>query len=198
MNSLLTPLSEPNEDKKILCLCKCGNLAWVNVYKYRTRHTRSCGCLAKNNSIKHGRSRKKDPTYKAWVHIRYRCNNKNSSGYKYYGAKGIKLCDRWESFENFLADMGDRPSRQHSIDRIDPRGDYTPSNCRWLLKNRQNNNRSCVHVVEYKGVEYEGFEDLAKVCGIHENTLYKRYKAGWPIEKIVETPLRKMRNNRNR
>jgi hypothetical protein len=82
------------------------------------------------------------PEYKAWIAMKYRCLKPYTPNYKYYGARGITVCDRWlNSYENFLADMGPRPSISHSLDRIDFNGNYEPGNCRWATKAQQSVNR---------------------------------------------------------
>jgi len=70
--------------------------------------------------------------------MHFRCENPKAGGYRFYGGRGIKVCHRWRSFANFLSDMGERPTRKHTLDRIDPNGDYTPSNCRWSTRSVQN------------------------------------------------------------
>lgn len=85
-----------------------------------------------------------DLTIESWRGMKERCSNPNSTGYKYYGAKGVKVCDRWlgkDGFNNFLADMGERPSKELTLDRINPFGDYEPSNCRWADRRTQANNK---------------------------------------------------------
>ena len=84
---------------------------------------------------------KRTPEYCAWSNMKTRCHNRKCEQYKDYGGRGIKICDRWNSFENFLADMGLKPSSELSIDRINNNGDYCPENCRWTTAKIQNNNK---------------------------------------------------------
>jgi hypothetical protein len=108
-----------------VCIKKLINLS--------TGKTQSCGCLfaeTLGNRRTHGMSR--TPTYGVWQDMRKRCENPKSKSYPDYGGRGIKVCKRWLRFENFLADMGERPSLQHEIDRVDNDGDYKPGNVRWI------------------------------------------------------------------
>src|SRR5262252_4753217 len=94
--------------------CDCGNICVKTLINLNTGKTRSCGCLfvaALGNARTHGRS--KDAIYEVWSSMRKRCENQNSKSYSDYGGRGIKVCERWQKFENFLADMGERPSPQH-------------------------------------------------------------------------------------
>jgi hypothetical protein len=91
------------------------------------------------SSYKHGWSN--TPTYVSWHAMRSRCVDVGNASFKTYGGRGIAVCERWQSFENFLADMGERPSLDHSIDRIDSDGDYEPGNVRWATRTEQNANR---------------------------------------------------------
>lgn len=84
--------------------------------------------------------------YRAWVHMRQRCNNPNNPGYLDYGGRGIRVCDRWNKFENFLTDMGERPE-DRSLDRINNDGNYEPSNCRWATRKTQNNNKRLIYTI---------------------------------------------------
>lgn len=135
-------LLERLPDNYIKCLCDCGNIkTFKNYTAYRSIRkgiNMSCGC--KHHAKTHGNSNSKE--YKVWTSIKQRTTNSKDKGYKDYGGRGIRMCERWlDSFENFLADMGERPKDKLSIDRIDVNGNYEPSNCRWASWKTQNLNK---------------------------------------------------------
>ena len=115
---------------KWMCLCSCGNIVNVTTAKLKSGHTKSCGCLreevGKNNKT-HGK--RNTPEYSIWVGMRQRCSNKNNKWYQKYGGRGITV--EWSSFQEFIHDMGERPTPEHTIERIDVDGNYSNSNCCW-------------------------------------------------------------------
>jgi hypothetical protein len=143
----LTPMAffqESGGDLKILCVCDCGSFRDVVRDKLISGHTKSCGCISREGSrLRHGQCRKGShtPEHRAWTKMFERCYSDNPYRKKYYGDRGISVCERWKTFENFFADMGLRPSRQHSLDRINNDGNYEPGNCRWATKSEQMKNR---------------------------------------------------------
>lgn len=125
------------------CICECGGLATCDSLKLRTGHTKSCGCHRRKIllNLSHGMS--KTRTYRSWKEMRNRCTNPKSSQWKWYGGRGINFCSRWDNFENFLADMGERPDGM-TLDRKDGDGMYEPSNCKWSTPKEQAiTNRGC-------------------------------------------------------
>lgn len=127
-----------------LCKCSCGKIISVMGCKLRDGNTKSCGCLnkyiVKKVNSKHGDSFSVE--YKTWCRMKNRCYNKNNPKYKYYGGRGITVCDRWlNSYENFLEDMGRKTTTKHTLDRINVNGNYEPSNCKWSTWKEQANNK---------------------------------------------------------
>lgn len=128
------------------------------------------------------------PEYRIWVGIKERCCNPDSKLYPRYGGRGIVVCERWRaSFEAFLADVGQRPSSDLSLDRIDNDGPYSPDNCRWADRAQQQRNKRNTRRVEWRG-NLVAVSDLADQHGIHPVTLYDRIQRGWPVERAVQPP----------
>ncbi len=168
----------PNQGSNVrwLCRCDCGNLRMVQAGALREGTSTSCGCYSREakskTHTKHGCGVQRTPEYLAWVNMKARCRRKTHPGYGRYGGRGIKVCERWlTSFNNFLADMGQRPSEQHSLDRINNNGDYEPGNCRWAtIIEQQNNLRSNVPV-EFNGAIYSSISALARALGVERSRI---------------------------
>lgn len=145
----LTVIGGPESRKGRLwwdCRCICGNTTWADQYKLLAGRTKSCGCLRRENldrgNVLHGHLKGKIPsrTYTSWSSMITRCNNPNVDNYKYYGGRGICVCERWNVFTNFLEDMGERPIGR-TLDRIDNEGNYEPGNCQWSDQSTQMKSR---------------------------------------------------------
>jgi hypothetical protein len=130
----------------------------------------------------------KHPIYSIWRGMVDRCRNPRCVSYPRYGGRGIRVCDRWMDFAAFLADMGERPSKGHSLDRIDNDGDYEPSNVRWATRAVQMANRHTTIWITYKGRTLPCCE-WAKELNLPVTTLGERMQKGWTPEEAVETPL---------
>lgn len=167
-----------------LCECSCGKEIKVRIYDFKTGRVKSCGC----KKIKHGHSRSKKVTteYNIWRSMIKRCHCPNNKDYCRYGGRGIKVCDRWlKSFENFLEDMGYRPSSKHSLDRINNDGNYCKENCRWANSHEQNRNMRNNNWQEYKGTKLI-LSDWSRLLKIHHSSIQWRLKEGQSFDSIVE------------
>ena len=174
-----------------LCRCECGGETVTTTGELNRGGERgptmSCGCLQRESAAEtfttHGMTG--TPEHAAWCDMKSRCTNPNAGEWKRYGARGIAVCDRWlHSFDVFLADMGPRPSPDHSLDREDSDGNYEPSNCRWATKKEQQRNRRCTSYVEYQG-EKLPLAELAERVGISRHALKGRLRKGMSIEDAI-------------
>jgi hypothetical protein len=174
-----------------LCQCDCGNEKIVALGNLKTGKSTNCGCkklkkqMGNTWSKKHGMSFSRE--YHSWRAMLDRCENKNYREYPDYGARGIKICERWHDFNNFYADMGKRPPNT-TLDRIDNNGNYEPSNCRWATAKTQCNNRRNNTLITYQG-KTQTLQQWADETGIYKNTIIMRiYHYGWSVEKALTTP----------
>lgn len=121
-----------------LCKCACGTESIVFSGDLAAGHTTSCGCFRRDAAFTHGRTR--TPEYRAWAAMIQRCENPKAANFAAYGGRGIAVCDRWKDFQNFLADMGERPAPELSIERKDNDRGYEPDNCKWATRSEQAHN----------------------------------------------------------
>lgn len=168
------------------CVCECGQHSSVSANNLKMGRVKSCGCVKPGNRT-HGMSSM--PEYRVWKGMKARCERPTSQDWNLYGGRGIRVCERWSSFPLFLEDMGERPSKDHSIERDDVHGDYCPGNCRWATKTEQaRNKRTSVRVV-YRGAQ-RTYAELSEIGGISADTIRSRHmRYGWPIEVAVSLPV---------
>lgn len=132
---------------RVMCRCQCGTERPVLLSNLKSRKSKSCGCYRSKRTaetkVRHGHARKgrTTPEFICWQAMIGRCTRPNHVSYRNYGGRGITVCERWLTFEEFLSDMGYRPSSLHSLDRIDVDGDYEPANCRWATRKVQRANQ---------------------------------------------------------
>jgi hypothetical protein len=146
-------ISAGKKVRRWLCVCECGTRVTAMGNFLRSGHTTSCGCKRIDKQVArlttHGMH--DTPTYQSWVAMRSRCTNPQSTSFKNYGGRGIRVCDRWmTSFEAFLSDMGEAPLG-HQIDRIDNDGDYSPGNCKWSTRAEQSSNKRNSFLITING-----------------------------------------------
>jgi hypothetical protein len=171
------------------CRCVCGRIVLIKrefLHRKRDNYKFACNHQALPSiKKKHGASSQASllySTYKAWENLRGRCNNPNNKDYKNYGGRGIYVCREWDSFENFLDDVGIKPDGT-SIGRIDNDGPYSPDNCRWETPEQQQNNTRA-------NVRMEGYsiKQISEMTGLVYSTIESRILRGWPLSKIITTP----------
>lgn len=179
---------------KWLCRCECGVSRPVNTKNLKSGASSSCGCLQREITrasayrLTHGKAN--TPTWISWQRMKQRCLYKGAASYASYGGAGITVCDRWLSFENFLADMGERPQGK-TLDRIDNRKGYEPGNCRWATQVQQERNKTNNRIVIYSG-KARTLAEVAEITGVNYFLLFDRIvRYGWSVDKAVNTPKRR-------
>lgn len=169
------------------CMCSCGKESIVAAHNLQYGGTRSCGCLNSDSHKTHGATN--TPEFRAWTSMKNRCSNPRDRHWPDYGGRGIRVCVRWlESFENFLADMGPRPSPKYSIDRYPNNdGNYEPGNCRWAtLSEQQSNRRSCrFYTLDGETLTMEAW---ARRIGIDPGAISTRLERGWSLRDALTKP----------
>lgn len=175
-----------------LCKCDCGNETIVAGDKLRKKHSKSCGCLrsiiTKASKTIHGG--RKTRLYNIWSKIKERCYNPHSKSFSNYGGSGIAMYEEWRTDFTAFRDwaLSNGYADNFSIDRININGNYEPSNCRWVDKTTQANNRKTNRTILYNG-ETHTLAEWQRITGISQSTIKTRLNAGWPIERaLTETP----------
>lgn len=182
-----------------LCRCDCGGSAEVLSSRLLNGAVTSCGCAWKSRPHGHTVGYKKSPTNSSWNAMIARCTSPGNAGFEHYRKRGITVCDRWRygedaltGFQCFLEDMGERPSKAHTIERKNNDGNYEPSNCRWATRREQANNRVTNSHIEYDGKRLS-FAEAGRLFGLPRWTIRDRLRKGWDLERAIRTPLRPMR-----
>lgn len=186
--------SEKDTNARWHCKCDCGSEFISYGQDLRRGKTKSCGCLtrstmgerSKHFNATHGMTDSR--VYRIWTGMLNRCRNPNSGKWARYGGRGIRVDERWLSFENFLTDMG-MPTDELTLDRIDPNGGYCKENCRWATRKEQaSNRRSCV-MLTHNGITLTA-TDWARALGISVTAMFNRLDAKFPPEKLFAKKLK--------
>ncbi len=191
-------VNSPGGQKGVYFLfkCDCGGEIVTSGNRAAFGRTRSCGCLARevrvSNGKKYGHLHAKHGlcsgrTYASWAAMLHRCRNSKCRCYNRYGGQGITVCERWSSFENFLADMGERPKGK-TLDRFPSNGgNYEPGNCRWATNVEQARNKRNNVLVTYEGITLT-LPGWANRLGVSASSFRSRYYRGWDAKKMITTP----------
>lgn len=177
------------------CNCECGKSKFVLASSLTCGKSTSCGCLQKEivTEMATGidpKANRNQPEYKNWICMRQRCNQKDNASYDRYGKIGIEVCSEWNDFQVFLNDMGQKPSPEHTIDRIDASKGYFKENCRWATPKEQVRSRSMTTMLEYNG-ETKPLAEWSEILGIKYGTLRRRiFIQGMTVQEAFEIPVR--------
>lgn len=175
------------------CQCEKKTVRTVQASNLRSGGSTGCDCVriekVRERVRKHGRTG--TPEYYVWQQMKYRCTNEKNAAYADYGGRGIRVCDRWmESFEAFIEDMGNRPTKTSTIERRDVNGNYCPENCCWIEKKEQNKNKRNTAFVEVEG-EKVRLQEVADEHGISNGALTYRVEQGMSVDDAVAQPVQK-------
>ena len=172
--------------KLYLCRCECGEEKIMK--SHHIQKAQSCGCQHGQNFKTHGMGHTR--LNYIWSNMKARCQNPNIANYQKYGARGIRVCEEWRTFEPFMEwALENGYTDELSIDRIDPNGNYEPDNCRWVDNHVQANNKNSNVFIEFSG-EKKKVAEWAVETGINSSTILKRLRSGWDIKDILTKPVR--------
>lgn len=180
------------------CRCICGQEILIASTVLVLGRQKSCAVNGHYfaNATGTGYAERYPSEYQSWESMRKRCRQKTHQKYPMYGGAGITVCERWDSFPNFLADMGEKPTPKHTIDRYpDNRGNYEPGNCRWATPGQQSRNMKNNVYVEYEGGRIL-LMDLVKIFNKPLGVVYGRLKNGWPLGNALTRAVRHHRKKR--
>lgn len=184
----------PRQDYVWTFNCDCGGS--LDAYVFEARRRQHCGCktpeLLAVRNVTHGQTGHK--LYKVWAAMKDRCRNPNNTHYRHYGGRGISVCERWNDFALFLADMGEQPEGG-TVERVDNSLGYCPENCIWATRKSQMRNRRVNVLFAYQG-ESKCLAEWSEVVGINQNTLRERLRRGWDIETAFTTPAKIYKNRK--
>ena len=174
------------------CKCECGNNIVIRGGDLKSGNTKSCGCTRIPELIKrktthgHTKGSTQSSEYRAWYNMKTRCYNPKATRFKHHGGRGITVCERWlNSFENFLEDMGKKPTIYHTLDRFpDNDGNYSPDNCRWATQSQQQGNKSSNRWIEYNGTRMI-LEDWTRHLGLSNSMTLSDYIKRNGVEKAM-------------
>ncbi len=168
--------------------CSCGMLCEYSTQRLVSGRCKSCGCAVSISKTRHGM--KNSPTWRSWRSMKTRCLNPKYDNYDRYGGRGIKVCDRWLTFDNFLSDMGVKPTPDHTVDRINTDGNYEPGNCRWATDSEQGRNKSsnAMHTIDG---HTRCLAEWCEVYDIPRSRVEVRLKCGWDILLALTKPSRR-------
>lgn len=182
----------PGRTSRVLCMCSCGNEKVIVLNSLRAGKVKSCGCFSKEKARERTRERNTvhgmagTKIYGIWKNMKSRCNNPRFPKYKDYGARGIRVSERWMSFDNFYADMGDPPDGM-MLDRKDNDGDYSFDNCRWATASEQQSNKRNNRLIAFEG-ETKTLTQWANERDMSVQTLSARLnQRGWSIKRALTT-----------
>ena len=197
------PKQHPKQQQRWLCTCVCGKVIEAYQGNIVSGKTSSCGCFRKEvvaelgkrtGSVNGGSTRthgmRDAPEYRIWSLMRNRVNNSGSEDYKNYGGRGITLDPGWNSFEKFYADMGPRPSPEHSIDRKDNSKGYEPGNCHWATSTEQNRNRRDNVLITFNG-KTQCVSAWAEELKLDAKLIYSRLSSGWDSDRALTEPAKR-------
>lgn len=188
-----------NKRSRWICKCECGISRSVSSDRLISGRSLSCGCFKRRNYDKYGKERYKR-IHGIWRNMNYRCYNKKSKSYKYYGERGVTVCEEWKTVNPFVEwAINNGYDDNLEIDRINPYGNYEPSNCRWITMVEQQNNKTDNVYLEYNGTT-KTMAQWSKEYEIRQNVFRKRLLSKWPLERILHEPIHKnkssiLRNN---